>query len=112
MVLFGDKKLVTDRIEDKAGNDLLFSLQSDRDGELGNAVQKIGGAIQRVDDESVSLVGAINGPRLLDEKSIPWPGAGKLLDQNPLGALIGDRNEIGWSLHRDLKILEFAKIAD
>ena len=46
----GDVKLVQDRVVDDAGDELALALERDRDGEERDAVQEVGGAVERIDD--------------------------------------------------------------
>ena len=50
LAFLGDEQLVGDRIVDEAGDDDAFALERDRDGEMRNAVQEVGGAVERIDD--------------------------------------------------------------
>ena len=65
-----------DRIVDQAGDDRALALEPDRDGELRDAVQEIGGAVERIDDPAVGLVGAVARAAFLAEKAVaraaPW----------------------------------------
>ena len=53
------------------------------------AVQEVGGAVERIDDEAVGLVGALDHAAFLDQEAIARPRRGKFLDEDFLGALIG-----------------------
>src|ERR1022692_100480 len=111
LALLGDEHLVVRRIVDQAGNNRVLALERDRDRELRNAVQKIGGAVERVDDPAVRLVGALARTSFLAEKAVTGPRLGELLVQRLLGAAIGGRDEIRRALERDLQLLQFAEIA-
>ena len=52
----GGVELVHRRIVDDAGDELALALQRDRDGEDRDAVQEIGGAVERIDDPAVLVV--------------------------------------------------------
>src|SRR6266536_1726170 len=54
----GSVKLVGRRIVDEPGDDGAVARQRDRDRELRHAVQEIGGAVERIDDPAMGLVGA------------------------------------------------------
>jgi hypothetical protein len=50
LAAFGGEKLVQNRVVDDACDDVGVAFECDRDRELRDAVQKIGGAVERVDD--------------------------------------------------------------
>ena len=75
-------------------------------------MQKIRRSVDRIDDEAVGFVPALNRARFFEQKTIARPGAGQFLHQNALGARIRSRNEIGWTLSRDLQIFQFAEVTD
>ena len=56
--LLGPEHLVADRLVDHAGDDLAVALERDRDGEERQAVQEIGGAVERIDDPAMAPVAA------------------------------------------------------
>ena len=60
--LLGDEHLFVGRIVDQAGDHRAFAFERDRNRELRNAVQEIGGAVERVDDPAMRLVGAVAMP--------------------------------------------------
>ena len=64
LAALGDVELVIGGIVDHARDDRAFALQADRDRELRNAVQEIRGAVERIDDPGVALVGAFARCRL------------------------------------------------
>ena len=70
LAALGDVKLVGDRIVDHAGDDRARALQPDRDGELRDAVQEIGGAVERIDDPGVGRVGAGVAAAFLAEEAV------------------------------------------
>ena len=65
VALFGDEHLVGDRIEDHGRDELALALQRDRDGEMRNAVQEVGGAVERIDDEAMRSCRGLRSRRLL-----------------------------------------------
>src|ERR1700687_3838546 len=111
LAAFGDKHLVVGRIVDQAGDDRALALKRDRDGELRNAVQKIGGAVERIDDPGVALVGALALAAFLADKAVTGPRLGKFGQQRLLGAAVGGGDEITRTFERDLQLLQFAEIA-
>ena len=74
--LLGDEHLFGDRIVDEAGDDDAVALERDRDGEMRNAVQEVGGAVERIDDPGMGLVGAFALAAFLAEEAVvraaPW----------------------------------------
>src|SRR4029079_19723972 len=53
------EQLVGYRVVDHRGDDGAVALEPDRDRELRNAVQEVGGAVERIDDPGVALVAAV-----------------------------------------------------
>src|SRR4051794_15773254 len=72
----GGVELIGDRIIDHTGDDRAGALEPDRDGELRNAVKKIGGAVERIDDPGVGRVGTGVVATLLAEKAVAGPRLG------------------------------------
>jgi hypothetical protein len=70
LAAFGDIELVIGGIVDDAGNDGSFALKSDRDRKLRNAVQEVGGAVERIDDPGVGLVVARARAAFLADKAL------------------------------------------
>ncbi len=75
-------------------------------------MQEIGGAVERVDDEAVRFVGALDHAGFLDQEAVARPRLRQFLDQDALGALVGDGDEIRRPLERDLQVLNLTEIAD
>ncbi len=111
LAALGDVKLVIGRIIDQAGDHGAFALQADRNRELRNAVQKIRGAVERIDDPGVALVVAFADAAFLADKAVARPRLGEVAMQHLLGAMIGHGDEIGRSLQRHLKIFDLAEVA-
>ena len=76
LAAFGDEQVVVRRIVGQRRDDGAVALERDRDGEVRNAVQEIGGAVERVDDPAMTLVGAGAGAAFLAEEAVvraaPW----------------------------------------
>ncbi len=108
---FGDEQVFADRIVDQAGDDHAFALERDRNGEMRNAVQEIRGAVERIDDPAVRLVGAFALAAFLAEKAVAGPRLRQFGVKRFLGAAVGGGDEIGRTFQRDLQILDFAEIA-
>ena len=111
LAALGDEHLVGGRIVDQAGDDRALALERDRDGELRDAVQEIRGAVERIDDPAVGLVGAFARAAFLAEKAVAGPRLGQFLQERLLGAAVGGGDEIGRALERDLQILDLAEVA-
>ena len=107
----GDKQFVVRRVEGQRGDDHAASLQRDRHCEVRDAVQKIGGSVERIDDPAVGRVGAGAGTAFLAEESVVGPRLGELLAHDLLGAPVGGRDKVARSLQRDLEVLDLAEIA-
>jgi hypothetical protein len=78
---------------------------------MRNTVEKIGGAVERIDDPAMGLVGAGMRAAFLAEKAVIRAGLGKLLAQDGLGAVVGGGDEIAWPFERNLELLDLAEIA-
>ena len=79
---------------------------------MRDAVQEIGGAVERVDDPAVALVAALAGAAFLEQHAVAGPGAAELGLERALGLEVGGRDEIARPLDRDLQLLDLAEIAD
>ena len=75
------------------------------------AVQEVGGAVERVDDPAVGLVGPLHRAALLHQEAVARAGLRQLAEQRFLGAVVGRRHEVGRPLHRHLQLLDLAEIA-
>ena len=102
LAALGPVKVAGGRVEDDAGGQNPFALQGDGNGEVRNGVQEIGGAVERVDDPAVGLVGAFDETAFLAEESITWPGLFKLRADHRLGLDVGGGDKVGQALFRDL----------
>ena len=107
----GDEQLLVGRVVDHPGHHHVVALQPDRDGELRNAVEEVGGAVERVDDPAMGLVGTVLATALLAEKAVAGPRLGEFGAQDLLGAVISRGDEIGGTLHGDLQVLHLAEVA-
>src|SRR5437016_3130111 len=88
VALLRREHLIGDGIVDDGGDELFFPLQRNRNGEMRQAMKEIRRAIERIDDEAVRFVGALDHARLLDEKGVTGPRFRKLLNQNALRAFV------------------------
>ncbi|CEG09415.1 hypothetical protein BN961_02841 [Afipia felis] len=111
LAALGDIEFFIAGIVDHAGDDRALALQGDRDRELRNAVQEVRGAVERVDDPCVALVGALAGAAFLAEEAIAGARLDEVVVEHLLGAAVGRRDEIGGSLQRHLKIFDFTQVA-
>src|SRR5580658_1033055 len=111
LAALGDKKIVVGRVVGERGDDDAVALKCDRNREMWNAVQEIGGAVERIDDPAVGLVGTFAKSAFLAEKSISRPCFGKLLVDDLFGAAVGGGDKITRSLDRNLQLLDLAQIA-
>ena len=110
--LLGPEHLVPGRLVDQPGDDLAVALQRDRDGEMRDPVEEIGGAVQRVDNPAVMLVGTFRRAAFLEQQAVAGTRLGQLVAERPLGAQIRGGDELTRTLDRDLQLLDFAEIAD
>ena len=56
---------------------------------MRDAVQEVGGAVERIDDPAMGAVGAFDLAALLHQEAIARPCAEQLLEQDLLGAVVG-----------------------
>ena len=107
----GDEQVVIGRIVGQAGDDRAVPLKRDRNGEMRDAVQEIGGAIERIDDPAVAPIGAGVRAAFLAEEAIVGPRLGEFLAHDLLGAAVGGGDEIARALDRHLQLLDLAEVA-
>ena len=111
LAALGDVELVIGGIVDHAGDDDAVALQADRDRELRNAVQEVGGAVEGIDDPGVALVGAFARAAFLADEAVAGPRLGQIGIEQFLGALVGHGDEIRRPLQRHLQMLDLAEVA-
>ncbi len=111
LAAFGDEQVVVGGIVDEAGDDRAVALERDRHREMRNAVQKIGRAVERIDDPAMGFVGAFVRAAFLAEEAVIGPRLGELFAHDLLGALVGGGDEIARPLQRNLQLLDLAEIA-
>src|SRR6185437_14080955 len=110
--LLRPEHLIAHRLVDHAGDDLSVALQPDRDGEMRDAVQKIGGAVQGIDDPAVMRVAAGFAAAFLHQEAVSGPRLAEFGAQHLLRLEIGGADEIAGPLERDLELFDLAEIAD
>src|SRR5712692_3482163 len=111
LAALGGEQFLVRRIVDQAGHDGALALERDRDREVRDPVQEVGGAVERIDDPAVRLVGAFVGAAFLAEKAVAGARVRELLAHDFLGAPVGGGDEIGGALERDLQMLHLAEVA-
>ena len=111
LAALGDEELVCRRVVDHAGDEVALALERDRDREDRDAVQEVGGAVERVDVPGVALVGALDGAAFLHDEAVAGPRLRELLEQRGLGLLVGGGDEVARALDRDLQVLDLAEVA-
>src|SRR5262245_11682391 len=102
LALFGHEHFIACRIVDQAGNHGAVALERHRNCEVGDAVQKIGGAVERIYDPHMTLVSAFATATFFTEKTIARSCLHELRVDGFFGATVGGRNEIGRALQRNL----------
>jgi hypothetical protein len=107
----GDVELVVGGVVDDARHRHAVALEADGDGELGNAVEEVGGAVEGVDDPGVGGVGALDLAALLTDETVAGAGLHELGHDDLLGLAVGGGDEVGRPLHRDLQMLDLAEVA-
>ena len=111
LAALGGEELVIGGIVDDPGDDRALALEPDRDRKMGNAVQEVQGAVERIDDPAVGLVAAFAYAALLAEKAVARARALELLAHDLLGPVVGGGREIRRPLDRDLQTLDLAEVA-
>ncbi len=111
LAAFGDEQVFVRRIVDQPGDDRAFALQRDRDREVRDAVQEIGGAVERVDNPAVGFVRAFARAAFLAKEPVTGAGLVEIVPQHLLGLAVGGGDEIARPLQRHLKVLDLAEIA-
>ena len=87
-------------------------LERDRDRPVGQAVQEVGRAVERVDDPAVvRRRRAPSAPLSSSRKAVVGPGAGSAPARILLGAAVGGGDEVARALDRDLELLDLAEVA-
>ena len=78
---------------------------------MRNAVEKVAGAVERIDDEA-RLVGlAGNLTPLFHQEAPPGASGAQFVPQRPLGGLVSLGDEVRRALAADLQMLDLAEIA-
>ena len=88
----GREHLVGDRVVEEADHRLAVGDQADRDAPVADAAKEVGGAVDRVDDPEQRPL--LAQPAFLAKEGIVGEGRRHALDDQVLGLLVGDRNEI------------------
>src|SRR5262249_46558746 len=102
LALFGHKHFIDCGIVDQPGDDGAVALERHRNWKVGDAVQKIGGAVERVHDPHMALIGTLTTAAFFTEKTVPRPCLHELCVNGFFRATIGGRHEVGRTLQGDL----------
>jgi hypothetical protein len=94
--LFGGEQLVGRRIEHHAGNHFPVALERDGDCELRNAVQEVGGPVERIDDPAMRAVGTLELLAFLAEEAVGRTRFQELVADDLFCLQIRLGHEIGW----------------
>ena len=103
LALLRGEGLVVRRVVDEPGDELAVALERDGDGEDGNAVQKVGGAVEGIDDPAMGGIGAFDLAALLHEEAVAGTRPGQFGEDDLLGAMIGGADEIRRDLSATLE---------
>src|ERR1700716_3904906 len=79
LAALGNVELVIGGVIDQPGYDSAFALQAGRNRKWRKAVQEIRGAVERIDDPGVALVGAFAGAAFLADEAVARPCLGEIL---------------------------------
>lgn len=74
-------------------------------------MHEVGGAVDRVDDPGVRLVGALDQAALLTEEAIARARLGQQFEQGLLGLDVGSGDEVGGALAGHLQLGDLAEVA-
>jgi hypothetical protein len=78
---------------------------------MRDAVEEVGGAVDRIDDPPRLGRIARDGAAFLKMEAPVGPGVAEFLYQRLLGALVGHRDKVCRSLSADLKLLDLAEVS-
>src|SRR3546814_6318361 len=80
------------------------------DGEVLQAVQEVGGAVEGIDDPAPpAVVAGRHLGRLLHEKAVAGARLLQFVVDHLLGLVVGGRHEVGRPLARDLQVLDLTE---
>ena len=108
---FGRVELVHGRVVDDAGDDLALTLESNGDRKDRNAVQEVGGAVQRIDEPAMLIVVTADSAALFHEKGVAGSRLGQFGEDDVFRLAVGLADIVARPLHRDLQVLHFAEVA-
>src|SRR5215469_2016926 len=111
LAALGDEHVVIRRIVDETSDDRAVALKRNRDGEMRDAMEEIGGAVERIDDPAMGRVGARMSAAFFAQEAIVWPRFGEFLAHDGLGTMIRGGDKVPWAFHRDLEVLDLAEVA-
>ncbi len=78
---------------------------------MRDAVEEVGGAVERIDDPARLVRIAGDLAALLDQEAPVGARLLQFLDQRVLGAPVGHRHEVGRPLAADLEVLDLVEVA-
>ena len=111
LAALGDVEIVGCGIVDEARDKLAVALEFDGNREDRQAVQKVGGAVERIDMPGMRFVGALDKARFFHDETVAGARPRKLFEQGLFGAFVSGSDEVARSLDRDLQVLDLAEIA-
>ena len=111
LAALGDEQVFVRRVVNQAGDDGAFAFERDRDRKVRDAVEEIGGAVERIDDPAVRLVRAFMHAAFLAEEAVAGARLLEVVAQHPLGAAVRGGDEIARPLQRNLQMLDLAEVA-
>src|SRR5690606_9288708 len=110
LAFLGPEQFVAHNVIDNARDQHAFALKPDRDGEMRDAVQKVGGAVERIDKPAIGFVGAFDDAALFHDEAIAGARFRKLLEQGLLSLDVGGGHKVARALARHLQVLNLAEI--
>ena len=78
---------------------------------MRQAVQEVGGAVERIDVPAMARVGALDDAALLHDEAVAGARLFQRVAQDLLRLAVGGGDEVARALARDLQVLDLAEIA-
>ena len=79
---------------------------------MRQAVQKVGGAVQRVTDPAAFGLFRSSLAALFTKESEFWPGFGEGVADDGFRPAVGLTNEVGWPFAGDCQVFDIAEVAE
>jgi hypothetical protein len=87
------------------------TISDEPSGAMRHGVHEIGGAVDRVDDPQVGLVGPLDHAALLAQEAVAGAGLHQQFVEGVLGPDVGGGDEVAGALARHLQLRHLAEVA-